>query len=215
MPGKKGPPKRTLEWPADREPFFTQEVKWREFADEFIKDFHATDAYKRCSWTRVTKATSAHQSAARLLATGAVQGYIREAIEARKKRTHLDQDAVVLEQARIGLSNISEFIKWDGKGIHVTPSEDLSDDALRALEMVEIHETEFGDGVIKRRIKFKLHPKAPALESLAKHLGMYTQKHEVTHKFGVIRVPARVEPKDWIETVSHELEYTNGSSSDN
>lgn len=213
MPKRKELPKCALEW-TDRKPSFPCEMRWREFADEYIKDFNASAAYRRCTWTKSSETQSAKNASTRLMSLPPVQGYIKEAIEARKKRTHLDQDAVVLEQARIGLSNISEFLKWDNNGIHITPSENLSDDALRALEMIEIYETDLGGGVIKRRIKFKLHSKAPALESLAKHFGMYTEKHEHTHKFGVIKVPMRVEPSEWLDAVSRELEQSSDGYGD-
>ena len=49
-----------------------------------------------------------------------------------------------------------------------------------------------------KRTRFKLHGKQPALDSLAKHLGMYIERHAV--ELATINVPPSAETyEEWLE----------------
>ena len=90
------------------------------------------------------------------------------AADARSQRTQVTADRVIEELARIAFATIGNVVQWDGSGTTIQPSEDLSDDAIRALSEVTDVVTKDGD----RTLKVKQYDKIRALELLMKHLGM-------------------------------------------
>lgn len=75
--------------------------RWKEFAQEFVVDFNAAGAAVRCGYSK----RSAKQIANDLLQKPEVQGFITDAIEARKARTQVDADTVVQRLATIALAD--------------------------------------------------------------------------------------------------------------
>lgn len=166
----------------DKQPSNRVKTRWREFAYEYIKDFHARAAYKRCVWTDAGNDDNASASASRLLKEPVVQEYIDEAIAERNRRANLgaSEEAIIIEQLRIAMSDLKSYMKWDHNGLKVRPSDDLTEDESRALSGVEIVESYDQDGGVKsRKFKFSTHSKSAALESLSKHLGMYEKNNRI------------------------------------
>ncbi|HTT78943.1 MAG TPA: terminase small subunit [Stellaceae bacterium] len=97
---------------------------------------------------------------------------VAEDVEARARRLGITAERVLLEYARIAFSGIHHVVEWDAGGIHVKPSEKLSEDERAAIaEIVASAKT----GEIYR---VKLHDKRPVLDSLARHLGLLPpQRH--------------------------------------
>ena len=132
------------------------------FVDEYLIDLNATQAAVRAGYS----AKTAEQQGPRLLGNVGVAAAISEAARARSTRTQIDQDRVVQEFARLGLSDMRAFAEWGPDGVTLKTSAELSDDAARCV--AEVSETRTKDG--GSTVRFKIHPKLPALESLMKHL---------------------------------------------
>lgn len=193
---------------------FTQEQKYREFAQQYLFDFKAVAAYRRCNF-KVGEAKSSDSAAAsKLLATPEVQEYIRELAEERQRRLDVKVDRIVEEQARIGFADIRNYFEWDAGEIRLKDSAMLDENASRAIERLEMTTYESPSGEVTKRVKIKLHSKSAALESLAKHLGMYTEKHDVNVTYGTVNVPALAPRQDWMDVVRQEISHVNGNSSD-
>ena len=62
-----------------------------------------------------------------------------------------------------------ELFEWDAKGVTLKDSSELSEDAVRAV--AEVSETAGVSGV--KTVRIKLHDKKGALDSLARHLGLF------------------------------------------
>lgn len=196
---------------------FTQEQRYREFAQQYIADFNAVAALRRCNWFKKAKRDGESPSSSDLLASIQVQGYIRELVEERRRRLDVSADAVLLEQARIAFSDVKNYWEWTSQGIRLKDSGLIDENASRAIESLEITEREMMSGITIRKTRIKMHNKASALESLAKNLGMYTEKHEVDLKYGTVAVPATASPKDWMEVIRQEIAHVsdNGTTTTN
>src|SRR5687768_2051510 len=198
--------------PRDKKLTNLQRIRYGEFAEEYIKDFHRANAYKRCQWTKVTSDLAASVAGSNLVAIDEVQQMIQDAIDKKRRNIGVSKDAVVFELGRIAFSDIRNYIEWDKHGVRFKDSAILDEDMSRAIETFEVTEFKRPDGIKTCKIKFKLYSKSAALDSLAKHLGLYTERHEVNVSYGTINVPALATPKDWMDVVRQEIEHVNGNN---
>jgi len=168
--------------------------KQKIFADEYLIDLNATRAYK-AAYPTVRKAETAAASATRLLRNVKVAEYIHKCMDERKKRTEITQDMVVNELALIAFSNATDYahviereatIEINGK---LQPLLDKEGNPVkyRTIEPVLTKElTEEQTKVIsvmkKGRDGFEVRPydKTRALELLGRHLGMFSDKMELS-----------------------------------
>jgi phage terminase small subunit len=94
-------------------------------------------------------------------------------------------ERVLQEYARLGFFDPRKLFNDDGspKGIH-----ELDDDTAAVLAGLEVMEIWEGRGEERQFVgylkKYKLVDKKGALDSIAKHLGMFVEKHEHTGRDG-------------------------------
>ena len=143
--------------------------KQQRFVEEYLVDLCATQAAIRAGYS----AKTAYSAGQRLLKHVEVQAAIRKAAEERSKRTEITADRVLEEYARIGLGDIRHVVGWEADKVTLKPSEELTDDVAAAIG--EVQQTSNGD------LKVKLHSKVAALDAMAKHLGLFVNRHEVKH----------------------------------
>ena len=96
-------------------------------------------------------------------------------MSARSMRTEITADVVIRELARIALVNPLDVI--DASDATVSKSATADQTAAISSVKVKRRPTEYGDE-IEREVK--LNDKTKALELLGKHLGMYTDKKELS-----------------------------------
>lgn len=158
-----------------------QNTKHERFAQEIAKGKSAVDAYRIAGYGALGEA--ARVGASRLLTNATVQGRIRELTEAGARKAEVTVERVLREYARIGFADIRKAVKWrslitevgeDEEGTPLTRaanevalvgSEEIDEDT--ALAIAEIAQTKDG------ALKVKLHSKLGALDSMARHLGMF------------------------------------------
>lgn len=151
----------------------------RQFVFEYLVDFNATEAAIRAGYSVKTARQIASQNLSKLN----IQRAIREAMNERAERTKVTADRVLLEYARIGFSDIRDYVSWDEKGkVSFKDSSGLSEDAAAAILEVSESITENG-----RTRKFKLHSKTAALSDMAKHLGLFEKDNRISVE---VRTPA-------------------------
>jgi hypothetical protein len=109
-------------------------------------------------------------SASRLLTHVKVQQYLAEARQREAARTEITTAKVLAEFARLGFSNISDFIDWDvwSPRLRIREARDLDPDSLACIQ--ELHQDKDG------QIRIKLHSKIPALVRLGQHLGLFPKQ---------------------------------------
>lgn len=86
---------------------------------------------------------------------------------------------IVRELALIAFGNKRSVMAWGPDGVKLKDSEGLTDD--EAAQVLEVKETTSAAG---GSISLKTHDKVKALELLGRHVGMFTDKMEVTGKNG-------------------------------
>ena len=144
--------------------------KQRRFVDEYLIDLNATQAAIRAGYS----AKTADQQGSRLLANVKVKQAVAEKQAQRSKRTGVNQDRVVLELAKVAFAKMTDIVDSNGK-----IKEDASPDDLACIESIKYKESdnEYG-GSVEREVK--IASKLKALELLGKHLGMWSDKFNVT-----------------------------------
>ncbi len=165
--------------------------KQEMFVKEYLIDLNATQAALRAGYSEKT----AYRTGADNLKKPQIQEAIRQAMQKREQRTEITADKVLEEYAKLGFSDVTDYLqvvtervlvghdKETGEPISdisqfvlMKDTKDISPEKLAAISEVKQHK----DG----SISFKLHDKRGALDSIAKHLGMFTERIEHTGKDG-------------------------------
>ena len=165
--------------------------KQKRFVEEYLIDLNATQAYIRAGYSAKNE-NIAGVEAFKLLRNPTIENAVQEAMDERSKRTEITADRVLQEYAKIGFSNISDYLKVDTKERVVDYSEDEEGNKKPITAMiqgVELFDTdnipsEKMDAVAEIKqtrdgIALKLHDKKGALDSIARHLGMFNDKLHV------------------------------------
>lgn len=156
--------------------------KQKIFADEYLIDLNATRAYK-AAYPSVKKDDTAAAAGARLLRDVKVAAYIQERMDARAQRTEITQDRVLQEYARIAFFDPRKLFNDDGRPLHLS---ELDDDTAAAVAGLEVNELYDGDGESIGDVKkYKIADKKGALDSLARHLGMFNDRIQMTGQLKV------------------------------
>lgn len=144
--------------------------KQKNFADEYLIDLNATRAYK-VAYPKVKKDESARANGSKLLTNTNVAAYIEKRMKDREKRTEITQDMVLQELAKIGFSNVTDFVTVEGTWVKVKPTAEMPQDKLGVIAGIK----EGANG-----IEIKLNDKEKALELIGRHLGMFKDKLELS-----------------------------------
>lgn len=145
--------------------------KQKRFVEEYLIDLNATQAAIRAGYATKRASEQGHQ----LLQKTTVSEVIKKALAERSRRTGINQDRVVQELAKIALVKITDVVNDD---CEILPDADEAD--LAAIESVKVRTVPTKSGEIGVERAVKLSSKLKALELLGKHLGMFTEKVEVS-----------------------------------
>lgn len=175
-----------------------KDIKRERFCREFIVDHNGTKAAIRTGYSE----KSAHVTASRLLSDAKVSARIdeltRELMQKIEKKTEITQERVLLEYARLAFFDPRKLFDEDGNPKKIA---DLDEDTAAAIAGLEVDskllkEEALVEGEEKPRDvlstvrKYKIIDKKGALDSIAKHLGMFApERHEVTGKDGAALIP--------------------------
>lgn len=141
----------------------------RRFCDEYLKDLNATQAAIRAKYSSKT----AGQIGERLLRNVEVAKYLKERMADREKRTEITQDMVLREYARIGFFDPRKLFDETGRPLPIGQLDDDTAAVISGVDVATIGNAEQGAGEI---LKLKLADKKGALDSIARHLGMFNDK---------------------------------------
>ncbi|MCC2232394.1 terminase small subunit [Lachnospiraceae bacterium CLA-AA-H215] len=144
--------------------------KQKRFAEEYLMDLNATQAAIRAGYS----AKTANEQGSRLLANVSIQKAISKAIAERSGRTKISQDRVVNELAKIAFLNIADLIDQNGN-----MKSNVSRDDMAGIEWMRSRGIETENGYVKET-EFRLTSKLKALELLGRHLGMFTDRVELS-----------------------------------
>ena len=164
----------------ERDPKDFLNPRQQRFCREYVKDLNATRSYKKvygCAYS------TANVEGSKSLANPRIKAYVDILLKKREKRTNITADRVLDELAKIGFANVGDVIR-------IESDEPIEDDRPRRNQRVIIHDTdELSDNELaaiseikntKDGITVKMHDKTKALENIARHLGMFNDKLQVT-----------------------------------
>ena len=144
--------------------------KQKIFADEYLIDLNATRAYRK-AYPSVKRDETAAQAGSRMLRNVKVAVYIQERMQERQRRTEITQDRVLKELAAIAFAKATDYAEVKDGQVIIKDTANLDEQQIRAI--AGIKEGRFG-------VEVKLNNKEQALELLGRHLGMFTDKLEVS-----------------------------------
>ena len=105
----------------------------------------------------------------------------------RKRRAEVAAEAwisavdVVKEYANIAFSDTRNLFDAEGRP---RPVHDLEPDVSAMLKKIEVQETEVNGAITQRTYKYEVVDRMKALDGLARHLGLFVDKVELTGKDG-------------------------------
>ena len=180
--------------------------KQQRFIEEYLIDLNGAQAAIRAGYSK----KGADVAAARLLGDVRIKAEIDRAIQARSKRTEIDQDRVLKELACIGFSKLTDMVTWGEGKASLKASEQLTEAQARSISEINCS----GD-----QTRIKLYDKRAALVDLGKHLGMFKDTVKVDIPGGVLASPVAVQPDGWAtdakayqDGILHRPQKTNGKA---
>lgn len=141
--------------------------KQAAFVAEYLIDLNATQAAIRAGYSE----KSADKIGAQLLGKTRVREAIEKSQAKRTERTEVTADRVVTELAKIAFADPRDLMEWGPDGLMLKDCRIIPDVAAAAVAEV----SEGKDGM-----KLKKLDKLKALELLGRHLGMFTDKVEMS-----------------------------------
>ena len=145
--------------------------KQKRFVEEYLIDMNGARAAREAGYSE----SAARETASRLLKTPEVAQAVREAREKLSERTEITQDWVLQRWAAI--ADVDKRAFFDDAG-RLRPVSEWTREMVLAVDGLDVTETE---GEITAKVsKLKLSSSKAALDSIARHLGMFKDKVEVS-----------------------------------
>jgi phage terminase small subunit len=155
--------------------------KEERFVSEYLIDLDAKRAATVAGFAPSVAASKAYQWVSNSKVKPHVYAALRAAQTKLAEKTGITVERVLTEYAKLGFSNMADYMRVGADGDPVLDFSALSRDQAAALAEVTVEDFRDGRGEEARdvrRVKFKLSDKKAALDSIAKHLGMFVDKHE-------------------------------------
>jgi phage terminase small subunit len=146
--------------------------KQEQFCREYIIDLNQVHAAIRAGYSEKT----AHNNACRLMAHDGIQSRISELKKEREERTEITADRVLQQFCDIADYRIEDIMDFDGEECIFKPMSEWTKAARVAVSAIkQTTETRrIGQEEIKTvKVEFKTDDRIRALDSMAKHLGIY------------------------------------------
>lgn len=140
------------------------------FADGYVASVEH-EANRRNERISLALARSVTPSGMEMLDRPMVCAAIAERIKEIAAATELTHHRVIKEYMAMGFSSMGDYMEIGQDGQPYFDLARCTPEQLSAIQSVEIEETHGRMGV-NRKFKFKLHPKQPALQALAEHMGL-------------------------------------------
>lgn len=141
--------------------------KQKRFVAEYLVDFNATKAAIRAGYSQNTARSIGSEN----LTKPDIQEAIQKERDRLLKRTEITQEKVLQEYARIAFFDPRKLFDDDG---NPRPVSELDNDTAAALSGLDVvKEVDPDSGVTSYTKKYRVSNKLGALDSLAKHLGLF------------------------------------------
>ncbi len=179
--------------------------KQTKFVEEYLCSLNATDAARKAGYSKRSAEIIGFENLRKPKIIAALQ----ERREELAKHVKVTPKSVAEEYARLAFADMATYVTWGPDGVTLKESDELPEGASAAV--IEVTETITGQG---STVRFKLHDKKGALDSLAKHLGMFIERHELLGDVSItVKYEGQGDRFKVIEGRSQVLEQGTGSRS--
>jgi len=151
-------------------------VREMRFVEEYLVDLCGAAAAVRAGYSP----KKSNVRAMMILRRPRVKAALKEAQDARSKRTSITAERVLEELATIAFSDVTAYLEQSKTGTKLKRFEDMPAGATRALEGVSESRGPQGD-----RVTVKLNDKQRALDKLCAHLGICKEQLDLSGKMKV------------------------------
>ncbi|MGB4589514.1 MAG: terminase small subunit [Clostridiaceae bacterium] len=159
--------------------------KQQAFIDEYLIDLNATQASIRAGYSTATAGQMGDEN----LKKPQIKSEIEKMLAERSKRTGINQDRIVLELAKIALMKMTDIVDPKTGEIRY----DATDEDLACIESIKVKTIPTKSGMGTER-EVKMASKMKAIELLGKHLGMWSDKLDLT-----VQLPIVISGEDELE----------------
>ena len=168
-------------------------AKQAAFVEEYLVDLNATQAAIRAGYSKKTANFLGMEN----LRRPHVAAAIKMAMDERSQRTKITQDDVLRSWFAIATADIRDVVEWKMGALGSEEQEAILP-TLRARDSADLPpniSSAIADVSMSRdgTIRVKMHDKMRALDSLARHLGMFEKDNEQVGKAAAGTVAALIE----------------------
>lgn len=161
----------------------TLSKKQLRFVQEFLVDLNATQAAIRAGYSKKT----ADVQGSRLLSKAKVKAKIEAGQKKLSEKIEITQERVLREYAKIAFLDPSTFFD---KGGALLPIHDIPKESIAALSGIDIVKRSIQEGddlpELEETKKIKVWDKVKALDSLARHLGLFEKDNDQKKPVNII-----------------------------
>jgi len=162
-------------------------IKQEKYAQGLFSGLSQREAYKQAYDCENMTDKTIDEAACRGAADCKVIARVNELQDELKYRNMATTERVLTEYAKIGFADIKDFLAFRTEKTVVDHDEE-GQPIYGYKQIVEVKPSEEIDGTMVNEVsigrdgtlKFKLHDKKAALDMIGKHLGMFTEKMEIT-----------------------------------
>jgi phage terminase small subunit len=155
--------------------------KQEKFCQKYIETGNASEAYRQSYDAGKMKPETVNRTAKELLDNPKIAARINEIKALHLKRHNVTVDRVLQEFARLAFLDPRKIFDKEGR---LRPITELDDDTAAAIAGLEVEDLYEGRGESREHVgrlhKIKLCDKKGSLDSLARHLQMFTDKAEIS-----------------------------------
>ncbi|WP_059050001.1 terminase small subunit [Paenibacillus senegalimassiliensis] len=157
-------------------------AKQQMFVKEYLVDLNATRAAIRAGYSVKTAEAIGHENLRKPKIAAAVEA----AMGQRSQRTEVTADRVLQEYAKIAFFDPRRLYQDDGEPVDLTQLDDSTAGAIAGLEVLEEFSGSGDDRVqIGYTKKYRIADKVRALDSIARHLGMFNDRLKLEGELGL------------------------------
>jgi len=150
-------------------------LKQRRFCEHYVVHYHGTNAAIEAGYSKA----SAHAQATALLKNPKIQEYLSHLNRKASKKIEITREAVLQEMAALAFSDIRDVFNDDGS---LKQPHEYDDKAAKAVQSIDVTTLNGDEGqILGATNKIRLADKTKNLELLGKHLGLFTDKVEMTN----------------------------------
>ena len=185
-------------------------VKQEKYTQGLFAGLSQREAYREAFPSSINwKDETVDARACELAKNSKVVVRLEELTNELKQRNMVTIEKTLAEYAKLGFSDVTDYLEVVTERILVDPDRETNEPISEIRQMVLLKDTAnipkdklAAISEIKQAkdgsISFKLHDKRGALDSIGKHLGMFTDRHEVTGKDGgPITIEFKGELDEW------------------